>query len=410
LDKRTLSALLLMLVLYLAFDQFVWKPQRESARLATQSEQLPQDPALADSLDQEEPVPVSAAADSLIGTENAEVKEVELENDYLKVRFSNKGAVITSIELKEYNFSDGVAVDLIPEMGSILSTTVYQGSQNLDLSSRIFAYSEDPDTKSIRFHLGAEASPQILREYYLDDMYGIGVETSIQNLGSMNGIRLDLSAGIADSEKQTKSKAQDYRFLLYADNELLKLSLAKMKNHDICGITLSMKNMFGAIPNAIYADPGNEYTNNAKGAMHDGSRNTEMPNVILPTLRPGNPGYRLPRIITDICRARPIDLAIIDGITSMSGGEGEWNGSQLHVAAPGLLVAGMNCVCTDSVGAYLMGFDPKAEGWTKPFYNGDNTFQLATDRWLGTNDLEQIEVVGLDPDEARYAFMPGKKN
>jgi YidC/Oxa1 family membrane protein insertase len=231
LDKRTLSALLLMLVLYLAFDQFVWKPQRESARLATQSEQLPQDPALADSLDQEKPVPVSAAADSLIGTENAEVKEVELENDYLKVRFSNKGAVITSIELKEYNFSDGVAVDLIPEMGSILSTTVYQGSQNLDLSSRIFAYSEDPDTKSIRFHLGAEASPQILREYYLDDMYGIGVETSIQNLGSMNGIRLDLSAGIADSEKQTKSKAQDYRFLLYADNELLKLSLAKMKKN-----------------------------------------------------------------------------------------------------------------------------------------------------------------------------------
>jgi uncharacterized protein (DUF362 family) len=193
-------------------------------------------------------------------------------------------------------------------------------------------------------------------------------------------------------------------------NTDVMVSLAKMKNHDICGITLSMKNMFGAIPNAIYADPGNEYTNNAKGAMHDGSRNTEMPNVILPTLRPGNPGYRLPRIITDICRARPIDLAIIDGITSMSGGEGEWNGSQLHVAAPGLLVAGMNCVCTDSVGAYLMGFDPKAEGWTKPFYNGDNTFQLATDRWLGTNDLEQIEVVGLDPDEARYAFMPGKKN
>lgn len=194
----------------------------------------------------------------------------------------------------------------------------------------------------------------------------------------------------------------------YYDTDVM-VSIAKMKNHDICGLTLSMKNMFGATPNAIYADPGNEFTTSAKGALHNGNRNEEMPGVMTPVLRPGNPGYRLPRIITDICRARPIDLAIIDGIVSMSGGEGEWNGAQLGLTCPGVLVAGKNCVGTDAVAASIMGFDPRGAGWSKPFYNADNTLQLATDRWLGSNDLTQIEVVGQSIEETRYTYLPGKR-
>lgn len=230
-DKRTLSALLLMLVLYLVFDQFVWKPQRQSARLATQSQIQQQEPLSADSteaatLDQE-PVPT----DSLFAGEESEIRELELENDYLKVSFSNQGAVITSIELKRYKMGEDVPVDLIPQPGSILGTTVYQGSQNLDISTRRFSFKADPAGKSIRFYLGDEANPQILREYYLDDMYGIGVETRIQNLGNLNGMRVDLATGIADSEKTIKSKAQDYRFLLYADNEMHKVSLSKMRKN-----------------------------------------------------------------------------------------------------------------------------------------------------------------------------------
>lgn len=220
-----------MLVLYLVFDQFVWKPQRQSARLATQSQIQQQEPLSADSteaatLDQE-PVPT----DSLFAGEESEIRELELENDYLKVSFSNQGAVITSIELKRYKMGEDVPVDLIPQPGSILGTTVYQGSQNLDISTRRFSFKEDPAGKSIRFYLGDEANPQILREYYLDDMYGIGVETRIQNLGNLNGMRVDLATGIADSEKTIKSKAQDYRFLLYADNEMHKVSLSKMRKN-----------------------------------------------------------------------------------------------------------------------------------------------------------------------------------
>ena len=56
-----------------------------------------------------------------------------------------------------------------------------------------------------------------------------------------------------------------------------------------------------------------------------------------------------------------------------------------------------------------MGFDPLAEDFTKPFYNGANTIRLAAERDIGTNRLEEIEVVGLSVDEARYSYLPGAK-
>ncbi|MCB5262757.1 MAG: membrane protein insertase YidC [Candidatus Cloacimonetes bacterium] len=228
-DKRTLTALLLMLALWLAFDQFVWKPQRESARLNQQNELLQQEPALADTLEKDATEPQLAYSDSLVFIEGAETQELELENDYVKVVFSSKGAVVRSIKLKGYDYSEGVPVDLIPENEAILGTTISQGSTDIDLAKRNFAFSENPEGKSISFYLGEEAEPQVLREYNLDEKYGIGVITKVQNLGNVNGIRLDLSAGIADSEKNLKTKAQDYRFFLYADNELLKLTLGKMR-------------------------------------------------------------------------------------------------------------------------------------------------------------------------------------
>lgn len=192
-------------------------------------------------------------------------------------------------------------------------------------------------------------------------------------------------------------------------NTDVMVSIAKLKNHDIAGITLSMKNLFGVTPNAIYADPGNERATATRGLLHDGNRRPSADGEIMPVVGKGDAGYRVPRIVVDINRARPIDLAIIDGIVSMTGGEGYWNGQQLGISVPNLLIAGTNCVCTDTVAAAIMGFDPLAADFTKPFYNGANTLRLAAERDMGTNRLEEIEVVGLSVDEARYNYLPGAK-
>jgi uncharacterized protein (DUF362 family) len=63
--------------------------------------------------------------------------------------------------------------------------------------------------------------------------------------------------------------------------------------------------------------------------------------------------------------ARPVHLAIVDGIRSMTSGE---TARQTNTAvSPGVLIAGNNCVCTDAVGTAVMGFDPMSMRGAKPF-------------------------------------------
>ena len=104
----------------------------------------------------------------------------------------------------------------------------------------------------------------------------------------------------------------------------------------------------------------------------------------------------MPRVVAELAAARPIHLAIIDGIYSMEGGELPGQGPRLlhNALHPGVLIAGYNCVTTDAVGTAVMGFDPMAERGTPPFENCDNTLALAEGLGLGTRDLTKIEVVG----------------
>ena len=71
-----------------------------------------------------------------------------------------------------------------------------------------------------------------------------------------------------------------------------------------------------------------------------------------------------------------------------------------------MLVAGMNCVCTDAVATAVMGFDPMADRGAPPFEKCDSTLRLAEGLGVGTRDLSRIEVVGTSIARARYKFPP----
>lgn len=200
------------------------------------------------------------------------------------------------------------------------------------------------------------------------------------------------------------------------------VSLSKIKHHEECGITLSMKNLFGLTPCSIYGDDaGQDEPNEAvrfgrAAVLHFGRR---QPSRSAPQevdfASERYEGHRVPRIVTDLCGARPIDLAILDGIQSCIGGEGPWvRGSRaLPPGQPGLLVAGRNAVCTDTVAAALMGYDPRAAAGTSPFtvnkdkvkgdyqkehgdrpQYADNVLLLAEAAGLGSADLSNIDVRG----------------
>src|SRR6266511_3550925 len=137
-----------------------------------------------------------------------------------------------------------------------------------------------------------------------------------------------------------------------------------MKEHATAGITLSMKNCFGITPCTIYgtgagADEPSIAPRGGRSLIHAGDR---QPSKSAPSENdpksPREGGYRVPRVVADLVAARPIHLAIIEGVRTMTGGEGPWVREKLTVVNPGVLIAGTNCVTTDAVGMAVMGFDP----------------------------------------------------
>jgi uncharacterized protein (DUF362 family) len=186
------------------------------------------------------------------------------------------------------------------------------------------------------------------------------------------------------------------------------VSIAKLKEHRTAGVTLSMKNCFGITPCTIYGDGAGEkepglLPRGGRGILHSGSR---QPSASVPSENdpksPRDAGYRVPAIVSDLVAARPIHLAIIDGIRTQTGGETP--GGRSIPVAPGVLIASTNCVCADAVGMAAMGFDPMADRGKAPFERSDSTLRLAEELGVGTRDLSRIEVLGTPITQVRFDF------
>ncbi|MEM3193766.1 MAG: DUF362 domain-containing protein [Candidatus Bathyarchaeia archaeon] len=154
------------------------------------------------------------------------------------------------------------------------------------------------------------------------------------------------------------------------------ISLACMKTHYQAVVTLSMKNLVGIAPGSVYG----YQPSTTKWILHDEAE------------RKGDP--YMAGVITDLCRARRIDLAIIDGRVAMEG-EGPLDGDPVKLD---LLIVGADPVAVDTVASAIMGFDPEKVP----------TLRLASQLGLGTNNLHEIEIKGERIEDVCYPFKPAR--
>ncbi len=183
------------------------------------------------------------------------------------------------------------------------------------------------------------------------------------------------------------------------------VSLSKLKQHACAGVTMTIKNMFGNTPCSLYGNdaPSESALTHRTDMFHYGK--IKPPAGVPQELDHGlekHWKYRIPRITSDVYGARPVDLTIIDGIRTISGGEGYWNRG-VKLQEPKVLLAGKNGVCADAVGTAVMGFDPMANHMEHPF-PGENHLRFLASKGMGTNDLSRIEVVGLPIKKALHPF------
>jgi uncharacterized protein (DUF362 family) len=266
--------------------------------------------------------------------------------------------------------------------------------------------------KRIRFLESGPNTAAPLEEVMLDAGWNV---RSLQSAAEGVEFENTNSLGKGKAYSRFKVPGSAYMYPAYDLNHSFEetdvfVSLAKLKNHATCGVTLSLKNCFGSLPASIYGDnagvdePNENPTSGRDQVGHQGRR---QPSKSAPQeLHFGanrDPGYRVPHIVADLSAARPIHLAIVEGVESMAGGEGPWI-QGVRTVKPGVLMAGLNPVCTDAVAAAVMGYNPRAARGTAPFQTCDNTLLLAEGHGVGAADLGRIDVRGVSIAQALYRY------
>jgi uncharacterized protein (DUF362 family) len=226
----------------------------------------------------------------------------------------------------------------------------------------------------------------------------------VRSLQAISGVEFENTRNLGYGQAYSRLRVPDGGRLFsyfdvnhsYEETDVL-VSLCKMKEHaTAAGLTLSLKNLFGMTPNSLYGSDGvGEDKLGYRGPIHDASLGGMR---LLPGERSGfqheTAGVRVPWTIVDLNAARPAQLAIVDGIMTVRGGEGWWN-PDIAPIAPGLLVAGFNALATDAVCATVMGFDARAPHGSPPFEGAQNHLLLAEQAGLGTADVAHIDIRGL---------------
>jgi len=268
--------------------------------------------------------------------------------------------------------------------------------------------------KRIRFVESGWALSGPLEEYMLDSGWNVRTIAS-----AAPGVEFENTNNLGKGKRYARLKVPGTPYMYpafdlnhaFEDTDVF-VSMAKLKNHETCGVTLSLKNCFGNTPASIYGDNAgvdepNEKPTSGRGAVcHAGER---QPSRSAPQeIHFGSnhdAGYRVPHIVADLAAARPVDLAIIDGIESIAGGEGPWIRSKpLRLVQPRVLIVGTNPVTTDTVATAVMGYNPRADRGMAPFQTCDNMLLLAERHGIGTTDLKRIEVVGAPIAQALYRY------
>jgi len=131
------------------------------------------------------------------------------------------------------------------------------------------------------------------------------------------------------------------------------ISVPKLKPHRLARVTLSLKNMMGAVT--------------PKGSIH----------------------HPLSEKIVDLASIIKPSVAVIDGIIAGEGHETSGNPVEMN-----LVIAGTDPVAVDAVGAAVMSIPP----------DSIKHLRLAEERGLGTCNLEKIEILGEPLEKVKKKF------
>lgn len=202
----------------------------------------------------------------------------------------------------------------------------------------------------------------------------------------------------------------------YAECDVL-VSVAKMKEDQYAGLSLSLKNMIGITPGTVYGDPREPKSRRRVLTVRrpcSTSETSSLRRKPRPKRTSGRPSARLsnPAHHGRSGAGRPVDLAIIDGIETRAGA----SGGLLYTVPENRIPIRQAWSARRRIesgvyrcrGRCLHGIRFCGCGGTAPFETCDSTLELAEMAGIGTRDLKSIQVIGPRLDDVRTPFLANR--
>lgn len=227
-ERRTILALILIAVVFIISNQFIWKNNKKN--IPVQKNQV-----AAKTADKEKPAPIETKPiatfldTTVIKKTDVPINnDIILENNFVKYVFSNKGARATAIYLKKYFRSDNKdIVDVLPTNSDLFDIKV-KFSNNTDIDFSQYPFTYEKTGNSIIFKIATFAG-EISKTFTLaSNDYTLNMQIDAPNGSLISEYTLDFSSGIQQTEAINKMRNYDFKFLCDAENQIYKIKLSKL--------------------------------------------------------------------------------------------------------------------------------------------------------------------------------------
>lgn len=189
--------------------------------------------------------------------------------------------------------------------------------------------------------------------YNVSTLEGIYKVTGMNDAAVKSGAVTNKDTGYV-SVHEPEASARKFNIINPINEADLVVNLARLKTHALCEVSLSVKNMFGAIPGLQKAEQHARF--------------------------PGRTEFA--DMLCDLCLVTAPQINIIDGVCGMEG-NGPAGGTLKKVGA---VIASANPFAADIVAAKIMGYNENEVG----------TIDCAVKRGLCPESIDGLEIIGED--------------
>ena len=227
-DKRTILAMILIIIIYWFSSQYLWKPAPRLQETSVETEQ--NEIIVKNNVTQAHEHLSTLLECELTLPQEPEIEindKIFMQNEKVLITFSNQGGVINQILLKDFVLSDGnTPVTLIPDNKAILYT---EFSNNSEISNMIYKYELHPDGNQLTFY-----NSNIKRIFSIDDGYNLEFYFE-GKIDPVDYYKISLNSGInltEDNKASRKAIGSTFKFIGSIDRKIESRTVDKLKKGD----------------------------------------------------------------------------------------------------------------------------------------------------------------------------------